>query len=121
MPKINKLIKGEAKSSSAEVDYLIAINNQICPIEVKSGDAGRLKNLHLLLQYAISGKLQKTTRKEIDFPATILCLWPGTQDQCSYLVSLIIRIFLTRTPINKSIPRHRMINGETDTSRMMDR
>jgi predicted AAA+ superfamily ATPase len=40
----------EAKSSSAEVDFLTVNNGQICPIEVKSGKAGRLKSLHLLLK-----------------------------------------------------------------------
>jgi predicted AAA+ superfamily ATPase len=40
----------EAKSSSAEVDYLIVRDNKICPIEVKSGAAGKLRSLHLLLQ-----------------------------------------------------------------------
>lgn len=38
------------KSSSAEVDYLIVKEGKICPIEVKSGSAGRLKSLHLLLE-----------------------------------------------------------------------
>ena len=38
------------KSSSAEVDYLVAKEGTIYPIEVKSGPAGRLKSLHLLLE-----------------------------------------------------------------------
>ena len=38
------------KSSSAEVDYLVASGGQAVPIEVKSGPAGRLRNLHLLLR-----------------------------------------------------------------------
>jgi predicted AAA+ superfamily ATPase len=38
-----------AKSSSAEVDYLAIINGAIVPVEIKSGAAGRLKSLHLLL------------------------------------------------------------------------
>ena len=40
----------EAKSSSAEVDFLIVKNGQIHPIEIKNGASGRLKSLHLLLQ-----------------------------------------------------------------------
>lgn len=40
----------EAKSSSAEVDYLIIHNNKIYPVEIKSGPAGKLKSMHLLLQ-----------------------------------------------------------------------
>lgn len=40
----------EAKSSSAEVDYLWAYQGQIYPVEVKSGKSGTLKSLHLILQ-----------------------------------------------------------------------
>jgi hypothetical protein len=39
----------DAKSSTAEVDYLFARNETICPVEVKSGSAGKLRSLHLLL------------------------------------------------------------------------
>ena len=39
----------EAKSSLAEVDYLIDINGKIFPIEVKSGPSGKLRGLHLFL------------------------------------------------------------------------
>jgi predicted AAA+ superfamily ATPase len=38
------------KSSSAEVDYLGIQNNQVIPIEVKSGAAGKLRSMHLFLQ-----------------------------------------------------------------------
>lgn len=40
----------DAKSSSAEVDYLTVRGGEICPVEVKSGPGGRLKSLHLLLK-----------------------------------------------------------------------
>ena len=39
----------EAKASSAEVDYLIQKGNQIIPIEVKSGAAGKLRSLKIFL------------------------------------------------------------------------
>jgi uncharacterized protein len=39
----------EAKSSSAEVDFLVVVDGQICPVEVKSGAAGRLRSLRLLM------------------------------------------------------------------------
>jgi predicted AAA+ superfamily ATPase len=39
----------EARNSSAEVDYLIALEGRVQPIEVKSGPAGRLRSLHILL------------------------------------------------------------------------
>ncbi len=40
----------QAKSSSAEVDYLAIIDGKIYPIEVKSGPSGRLKSLHIFLK-----------------------------------------------------------------------
>ncbi len=40
----------EAKSSTAEIDYLVEHRDNIYPIEVKSGSAGRLKSLHLFLK-----------------------------------------------------------------------
>ncbi len=40
----------EAKSSQAEVDFLISQDNFIRPIEVKSGTSGSLRSLHLLLK-----------------------------------------------------------------------
>lgn len=39
----------QAKSSSAEVDYLAVLDGLIHPVEVKSGAAGSLKSLHLFL------------------------------------------------------------------------
>ena len=40
----------EEKSSTAEVDYLSVKDGVIYPIEVKSGAAGKLRSLHLLLK-----------------------------------------------------------------------
>ena len=40
----------EARSSSAEVDYLVEKDGIIFPIEIKSGSSGRLKSLLLFLQ-----------------------------------------------------------------------
>ncbi len=39
----------EARSSNAEIDYLVVCNGNIYPIEVKSGPSGSLKSLHLML------------------------------------------------------------------------
>jgi len=39
----------EARGSSAETDYLIEKEGEVIPLEVKSGKAGKLKSLHLLL------------------------------------------------------------------------
>jgi hypothetical protein len=40
----------EARGSSAEVDYLVVRAGKILPVEVKSGEAGALRSLHLFLQ-----------------------------------------------------------------------
>ena len=42
--------KREAKNSTAEVDYLVELDNGIQPIEINSGSAGSLKSLHQLLK-----------------------------------------------------------------------
>jgi len=39
----------QQRSSTAEVDFLITVGGEILPIEVKSGPAGKLRSLHLLL------------------------------------------------------------------------
>ncbi len=47
----------QAKSSSAEVDYLAVLDGTIHPVEVKSGAAGSLKSLHLFMEtYRMCGK-----------------------------------------------------------------
>jgi len=40
----------EAPSSSAEVDYIITVGENIIPIEVKSGSTGKLKSLRMFMQ-----------------------------------------------------------------------
>lgn len=40
----------EKRTSSAEVDYVIAIGSSIIPVEVKAGKGGTLKSLHLFLR-----------------------------------------------------------------------
>ena len=40
----------EAKSSTAEVDYLVARQGKVFPLEVKAGKSGSLKSLHRYLQ-----------------------------------------------------------------------
>ncbi len=40
----------EARSSNAEIDYLIASCSKVLPIEVKAGKSGTLRSLHLFLQ-----------------------------------------------------------------------
>lgn len=40
----------EAKSSNAEVDYIMAVNNKICPIEVKAGTKGSMRSMYVFLE-----------------------------------------------------------------------
>lgn len=40
----------QAKSSTAEVDYVISVNDRIVPVEVKSSSAGRLRSLRQYLK-----------------------------------------------------------------------
>ncbi|RME17506.1 MAG: DUF4143 domain-containing protein [Bdellovibrio sp.] len=42
--------KRHKRGSTAEVDYIMSRNGEIVPVEVKSGKAGRLKSLHLLMR-----------------------------------------------------------------------
>ena len=49
----------EAKSSNAEIDYIISVSQQIVPIEVKSGKKGSMQSLFLFLQ---EKKLRKGIR-----------------------------------------------------------
>ncbi len=66
----------QSKSSNAEVDYLLEKDNEIIPVEVKSGSAGSLKSLHLLLNqfpqiknaYVFShADYTKLTEKNLEF------------------------------------------------------
>jgi hypothetical protein len=40
----------EARTASAEVDYVITQGQQILPVEIKAGKSGTLKSLHIFLQ-----------------------------------------------------------------------
>ncbi|MBY0281790.1 MAG: AAA family ATPase [Alphaproteobacteria bacterium] len=56
----------EEKGSNAEIDYIIEHNNQIVPIEVKSGSTGSLKSLH---QFMHAKKLSLAVRINDDRPS----------------------------------------------------
>jgi uncharacterized protein len=40
----------EAKSSNAEVDYVIQVGARVLPVEVKAGSTGTLRSLHMMVQ-----------------------------------------------------------------------
>ena len=66
------------KSSAAEVDYIVAVNGKIYPIEVKSGSSGSLKSLHLALKtYPSSpGGIVFSTREYGEIPEQKLTFLP---------------------------------------------
>ncbi|MEK6654003.1 MAG: DUF4143 domain-containing protein, partial [Thermodesulfobacteriota bacterium] len=68
----------QAKSSSAEVDYLAVLNGRIHPVEVKSGATGSLKSLHLFLAaYPECGKaLVFSDRPCADLPEQKITFMP---------------------------------------------
>ena len=57
----------EGKSSNAEVDYVLAVNGRIVPIEIKAGATGRLKSLH---QFVAEKKLPLAIRFDAGLPST---------------------------------------------------
>ena len=46
----------EKRGSSAEVDYLMELNNQVVPLEVKSGSTGKMQSLNLFIEEKKSSK-----------------------------------------------------------------
>ena len=68
----------QAKSSSAEVDYLAVLNGRIHPVEVKSGATGSLRSLHLFLaSYPECGKaLVFSDRLYADLPEQKITFLP---------------------------------------------
>lgn len=55
----------EAKNSNAEIDYLLQIENEIYPVEVKSGKTGSLKSLQVFME---SADKHKGIRFNLDLP-----------------------------------------------------
>jgi hypothetical protein len=57
----------EKRQSSAEIDYLLQHDNLVLPVEVKSGQAGRLRSLHLFME-------QKQLKQAVRFSLHTPCL-----------------------------------------------
>jgi len=66
-PKLHYWVR-EKSSSSAEIDFVIAQNSKIIPIEVKSGKTGSLKSLQ---RFLLEKKLKFAVRVNSDFPSII--------------------------------------------------
>ncbi len=67
----------ESKSSNAEVDYLIAQNSEIIPIEVKSGTKGIMKSLLMFIEKYKTKKALKISQAKYSYskPITNLPLY----------------------------------------------
>jgi predicted AAA+ superfamily ATPase len=57
----------EGRSSNAEVDYVVAINGEIVPIEIKAGATGSLKSLH---QFVGEKGVSFAVRFDTNLPST---------------------------------------------------
>ncbi|PHQ79166.1 MAG: hypothetical protein COB66_07405, partial [Coxiella sp. (in: Bacteria)] len=62
----------DEKASRAEIDYVIQHGTRIVPIEVKSGNTGRLKSLHLFMQEKKSKIGVKISQAPLSFENNIL-------------------------------------------------
>jgi uncharacterized protein len=63
-----------AKSSTAEIDYLIEKNGQTIPVEVKSGPTGRMKSLHIFIEKHKTNKALKISQSRFQKGNPILTL-----------------------------------------------
>ena len=74
----------EKRNSSAEVDYLLAQEGKIVPIEVKSGLRGRMKSLFIFLK-------EKTAEKEIRLSLENFSSYQKIDVYPLYAISSIVR------------------------------
>jgi uncharacterized protein len=63
-----------AKSSTAEIDYLIEKNGNTIPVEVKSGPTGRMKSLHIFIEKYRTNKALKISQSKFQKGNPILTL-----------------------------------------------
>ncbi len=82
----------EKKSSMAEVDYVIALQNKIYPIEVKAGKTGRLKSLQIFMQEKESNIGIKISQEPLSFKNNILSI-------PFYLISELPRLITAVQPL----------------------
>ena len=83
----------ESKSSSAEVDYVIANGSEVIPVEVKAGKRGTLKSLHLFMT-------EKKSKRGLRFNTGLPTILPGKQPILSlplYLAEQARRILAETT------------------------
>jgi uncharacterized protein len=64
-PELNYWLR-EGKSNNAEIDFLIADEGRVAPVEVKAGKAGSLKSLHRFMH---DKQLQEAVRLDLNLPS----------------------------------------------------
>jgi len=64
----------EARTSSAEVDYLVACGSRVLPLEVKAGKSGTLRSMHLFLSQYQSPTGIKVSQTNLQFEDAIMCV-----------------------------------------------
>lgn len=64
----------EKKGSSAEIDYIVAIDDCVIPIEVKAGSTGRLKSLQVFLQEKKHPLGVKISMDPLTIKNNVLCI-----------------------------------------------
>ncbi len=91
----------EKSQSSAEVDYLLQLNNTVIPVEVKSGKTGTLRSLHMFmeqkkLKQAVRfstnkpiAELVSSSLKETDYSYNLITLPLYLVEQTERLLSLL--------------------------------
>lgn len=77
----------DKKNSTAEVDYLIAVDNHVIPIEVKAGATGRLKSIQVFMQEKKSPLGVKISLDKLSLTNNILSLPAYMISSLSRLVS----------------------------------
>jgi predicted AAA+ superfamily ATPase len=83
----------EGKNNNAEVDYVIARNGKIHPVEVKAGKSGSLKSLHQYLfqkneRVAFRFDLNPPGRQDLDVSIRLVGSQSGTANVAFTLISL---------------------------------
>jgi len=64
----------QAKSSTAEIDYLIEKNGEIVPVEVKSGAIGHLKSLLIFIETHQTKRALKISQAPFNVGSTVISL-----------------------------------------------
>lgn len=93
----------EEKGSSAEIDYILQHNNQIIPLEVKSGSTGGLKSLHLFMSLK---ELSLAIRINSDLPTKTDIATKNHQGKD-------VQYTLISLPFYLLSQAHRLLNSET--------